>query len=71
MLGFSEEDVEGAFAIRGESQFSASSGPIWVRMEQKSSNYLPHNAIAQGCVGSESSLSECNVSALNKSGVNT
>ena len=65
MLGFSEEDVEGAFAIRGESQFSAASGPIWIRMEQKSSNYLPYDAIAQGCVGTESSLSECNVSLQN------
>ena len=63
MLGFSEEEVEveGAFPIKGEPQFSASSGPIWVRMEQRSSNYLPHDVVAKGCVGTESSLSDCNV----------
>ena len=62
MLGFSEEEVEGAFPIKGEPQFSASSGPIWVRLKQRSSNYLPHDVIAKGCIGTESSISDCNVS---------
>jgi len=60
MLGFSEEEVEGAFPIKGEPQFSASSGPIWVRLKQRSSNYLPHDVIAKGCIGTESSISDCN-----------
>jgi len=60
MLGFSEEEVDGAFPIKGESQFSAASGPIWVRMEQRSTTYLPHDVVAKGCIGTETSLSECN-----------
>ena len=66
MLGFSEEEVEGAFPIKGEPQFSASSGPIWVRLKQRSSNYLPHDVIAKGCIGTESSISDCNVSFREK-----
>ena len=61
MLGFSEEEAQGAFAIRGEREYSASSGPIWVRFEQTSGNSISGNVFAKGCLGSESSLKDCHV----------
>ena len=61
MLGFSEEEARGAFAIRGEREYSASSGPIWVRFEQTSGNSISGNVFAKGCLGSESSLKDCHV----------
>ena len=61
MLGFLEKDVKGAFAIKGEREFSASSGPIWVRIKQTSDNSIPDSILAKGCRGTEESLTDCNV----------
>ena len=60
-LGFSEEEIEGAFAIRGEREYAAAGGPIWIRIEQESNNAIPGNVVAKGCLGTESTLTECNV----------
>ena len=61
MLGFSEEDVAGAFPIKREREYAATDGPIWVRIEQASSSSIPNDVYAKGCLGSESTLRECNV----------
>ena len=58
MLGFSPEDVARASIYDGEKDFTATSGPIWVRF---TNGTIPSNAVAQRCSGSENSLNECNV----------
>ena len=61
MLGFSGDDVEGAFPIKGERQYAAANGPIWIRIEKASSSAIPNDVFAKGCLGSETSLRDCNV----------
>ena len=58
MLGFSPDEIATARIYDGETDFTATSGPIWIRFLNGT---IPNNAIAQRCSGSESSLSECNV----------
>ena len=61
MLGFSDEEVARAHVYDGERDFTATSGPIWIRFMNGT---VPNNAIAQRCSGAESSLSQCHVSIL-------
>ena len=61
MLGFSPEDVARASIYDGEKDFTATSGPIWVRF---TNGTIPSNAVAQRCSGTEGSLNECNVSMI-------
>ena len=61
MLGFSPEDVARASIYDGEKDFTATSGPIWVRF---TNGTIPSNAVAQRCSGTEGSLNECNVSII-------
>ena len=61
MLGFSPEDVARASIYDGEKDFTATSGPIWVRF---TNGTIPSNAVAQRCNGNEGSINECNVSMI-------
>ena len=61
MLDFSPEEVAGARIYDGEKDFTATSGPIWIRF---TNGTIPNNAVAQRCSGSENNLSECNVRYL-------
>ena len=58
MLGFSADEVATARIYDGDRDFTATSGPIWIRFTNGS---IPNNAVAQRCSGSENSLTECNV----------
>ena len=58
MLGFSADEVATARIYDGDRDFTATSGPIWIRFTNGS---IPNNAVAQRCSGSEHSLTECNV----------
>ena len=58
MLRFSEDEVERARVYDGEKDFTATSGPIWIRFKNGS---IPQNGVAQRCSGWENSLSDCNV----------
>ena len=61
MLGFSGDEVARAKIYDGERDFTATSGPIWIRF---SNGTIPDNAVAQRCSGSETSLLDCHVCIL-------
>ena len=58
MLGISQDEVATARIYDGEKDFTATSGPIWVRFLNGT---IPNNAVAQRCSGFENSISDCNV----------